>query len=408
MDWSIRLHDGRLIRGLRTEGKNAGEIRRRAKKHAKELLRTNGMRTAYTGRSKISTYIDDIGIAEVESADLRPHTITQYRRVLRLVSDEMKGHTIASGWQTNVLDATIKTIAGKNGAEAARHASTLSSRYVTQPLMRDRLIEVNPLLGYRIRYKDHVKTQQSETPDNETETIHGRAVAADEMDRVITYLLTLDPAEGVIAPTRGRWGIEVKIARRIRLIDLMLLQIGAAPRLNEALQLRFEHLQETADGVLRLRIPKAISKTRQARDTPLADQRIIDYFRERKSRISDQTQPIVPAPADEAKQWIKSGSTGASSNCATFYPEIGKAVDVPLLAQARTHVWRSTLSKRYEEAGISRDYIASILGHSAETNEKYYTDRTDLNQLVNAYRTTHTPDARASQPTSTPTSTPTS
>lgn len=112
--------------------------------------------------------------------------------------------------------------------------------------------------------------------------------------------------------------------------------------------------------------------------------------------MSGQGRRIVPAPTDAEKQWVKTGSTGACSDCAVFYPELAQTLEIPLLEKARTHVWRSTLSKRYEESDASREYISAILGQCAETNETYHTDQTDLDRLVDTYRTARSTDQEAS------------
>ena len=41
----------------------------------------------------------------------------------------------------------------------------------------------------------------------------GRALTTAEYDRVLTHLLTLDPAEGVVPPKRGRYTLADRVGR---------------------------------------------------------------------------------------------------------------------------------------------------------------------------------------------------
>lgn len=84
-----------------------------------------------------------------------------------------------------------------------------------------------------------------------------------------------------------------------------------------------------------------------------------------------------------------SGSAGATASVAEVYKQLATNLDITLLEHSRSHVWRTTLSKRYEEAGVPREHYAAVLGHDEETNARSYTDRTVTLALVEAYRDRH-------------------
>ena len=81
--------------------------------------------------------------------------------------------------------------------------------------------------------------------------------------------------------------------------------------------------------------------------------------------------------------------SAGSAILAALYMRVAKEVDVPHMDFQRTHLWRTTLNKRLEEAGVQQSDRAAQLGHDEQTNERSYTDRTDTSALVSAYRGRH-------------------
>ncbi|RJN31787.1 tyrosine-type recombinase/integrase [Nesterenkonia natronophila] len=65
---------------------------------------------------------------------------------------------------------------------------------------------------------------------------------------------------------------------------------------------------------------------------------------------------------------------------------MAKELGIPLLERARSHMWRTTLTSRYIEAGMAREDVAAMLGHDEQTNLRSYTDRTDTRAARAAYR----------------------
>lgn len=384
LDWSVRLHNGRLIEGKRTQGRTAAEVRRRAKATAADLLATDGQRTRWKATTPIEKYLDQVSAAEIEQSGLREASVRQYRRLLGLLRGQLAGHSISSAWHYDVLVEALYAIAAANGAEAARQSRALLGKYVAQPLMRHRLVDRNPLDGARLDFRRHAPA-----PDPDKPKRGGRGLTADEQEKVIEHLLALDPADGVPERVRGRWSFADRVAKRRATIDLTLLQAGTALRISEALQITCGLVDVDADGVMHVNVTKEIAKTGVARRTPVADSRVADHLRARLDAASGPDEYLIGAPSDPTKRWRPSGNGGAGKPVADLYQQLATELDIPLLEHARSHMWRTTLSSRYEEAGVPREHYAAVLGHDAQTNERSYTDRTDTSALVAAYRGRH-------------------
>lgn len=307
----------------------------------------------------------------------------QYRRLLRLLRKQLAGHSISSAWHFDVLVGALNAIAAENGAEAARQSRSVIGKYIGQPLKRHRLVDRNPLAEASLDFSRYAPEADPTVPKR-----GGRALSADEQDRVVAHLLSLDPAEGVAVKARGRWGYEVRMAKRRNAIDLTLLQASSGLRISEALQITSELLEVDDAGVMHVNVTPEIAKTGVARRAPVADPRITEHLLRRLAKMS-AGEYFISAPADATKRWPTSGSSGATSPVADLYKQLAADLGISLLEHSRSHVWRTTLSSRYEEAGVPREHYAAILGHDEQTNARSYTDRTDTTALVEAYRSRH-------------------
>lgn len=383
LDWSVRLHNGQLISGKRTQGLTAAGVRRRAKTTAAELLGRDGHRSPWKATTPIEKYLDEVSAEEVEQAGLREASSRQYRRVLALLRKQLAGHSIASAWHYDVLVDALHAIAAENGAEAARQSRSVIGKYVGQPLKRHRLVNANPLTGASLDFSRHAPQ-----PDPARLKRGGRALTADEQERVVSRLLALDPDEGVAGNARGRWGYEVRVAKRRNTIDLTLFQAGTGLRISEALQITSNLLELDDAGVMHVNVTAEIAKTGVARRSPVADPRITEHLLDRLATLA-AGEYFIGAPSDPTKRWPTSGNGGATGPVAELYKRLAGDLSIPLLEHARSHLWRTTLSSRYEEAGIPREHYAAILGHDEQTNARSYTDRTDTSALVEAYRSRH-------------------
>lgn len=376
LDWSIRLMDGRLV-NKRTQGRTAAGVRRRAKATATELLAAGGESGQWSPATPIERYMDEVSVPEIQESGLRPDSIAQYQRTLALLRKHLKGYSIGSAWHYDTLLNVLIAISSAHGTETARQSRTVLSRYVGQPLMRHRLVDRNPLAGERIDLSRYA-------PAPKRPKRGGRALTSAEQERVITYLLGLNPAEGVEKPKRGRWTLAHRVAKNRNCIDLTLLQAGTGLRIAEALQITGD-LLEVDDGVLHVNVPAHIAKTGLARRVPVADERIAAHLLQRLAG-QDPTLPLIGGAVDPAKKWGKTGNGGAVQAIAKLYTQMADKLDVPLLQDHRSHLWRTTLGARYAEAGVSREHFAAVLGHDEATNAKSYTDHTDTKFMVTAYR----------------------
>ena len=79
LDWSIRLHNGRLVT-KRSQGATKGQTRLRAKVVADELLATGG--GTWKTTSSLVDYLEQVSTPAIENAPLRPNSRARYFIVL--------------------------------------------------------------------------------------------------------------------------------------------------------------------------------------------------------------------------------------------------------------------------------------------------------------------------------------
>lgn len=382
LDWSVRLHDGLLIPNKRTEGTSKTEVRNRARQQAEMLLTAGGRISRWKPTDKVEKYIDKIAIAEVESADLRPASVRRYRDLVALLREQLAGRSISATMHYDILIDALDAIGYDHGRGAARTAKTVLGRYITQPMMRHRLVSFNPLENHKLElHKYPAKTDRPKRG--------GQGLTAEEQERVIKYLLNLDPAEGVTPPKRGQWTIEHRINRNKNIINLTLFQAGTALRISEALQVTPGDIVVDADGLMQVNVAEGTSKTRTARLTPVLIEQIQDYIQNLVDAAASDEQYLFGSPADPMKQWLATGSTGAGIYAAQLYRQMAEELDIPKLQYLRTHLWRTTMSSRCEEAGIPREVYAPLWGHDPSTNKQHYTEGIDMGDLLKVFRKTH-------------------
>jgi integrase len=382
LDWSVRLHDSRLIKDKRTQGSTPTEVKRKAKKQAAELLKRGGA-SRWKGSDSMTRYLEEVAAKEIDGSGKAPASIRQYKRALKQLTRELSGHSTNSAMHYDVLVAALDRIAATNGAESARQARTVLGKYVSQPMRRHRLIDRNPLEGAHLDLKRHA-------PASDKPKRGGQALRPAEQERAVSWLLKLDPAKGVERPKRGRWSLEHRVQKRRSAVLLTLLQAGTGLRIGEALALQCWMLAPGEDKVLRIVMNGAMTKTTIGRGVPVMDPRIEARIMQRLSEAESPEEYLIPAPASPLKQWSAPGNGGATQQVAELYKQMAVELDVPLMQHARSHLWRTTLRSRLLEAGVDSEDAAAILGHDESTAERSYTDRTDTTALVAAYRRLHT------------------
>lgn len=299
--------------------------------------------------------------------------------------EQLAGHSIATAEVPDVLITAIQRIAAKHGYETGRQAQHFHGRYISQPLRRHKLLTNNPIEGMNLNLRKHA-------PSPTGSKRGGVALSEAEQERVLVYLLELDPGEGIPQKQRGRWSYETRRAKQLCAIDLTLLQIGTGLRLKEALALQWSDVFYDVDGVMRVSVSSDVAKTRIARQPAVLDGRVQKRLEERRRHVQSDEQFVIGAPSDPLRRWGKTGNGGASQILADLYMKVAKEANAPHMDFQRTHLWRTTLNKRLEEAGVSQDDRAAQFGHDVVTNEVFYTDNTDIGALTTAYRLRHNAD----------------
>lgn len=379
LDWSIRLHDGRLV-NKRSQGATKGQVRQRAKITAKELLATGG--GTWKTTSPLSEYIDQVSRPAIEKAQLRPNSRARYLLALgQLVgqcsthshSDSLNRHSIASGTRFRALEACLREIAELHGSESARQARSVLSKYVLQQLNRDEVINGNPLSGMSIDLTSSKRVSSKRG---------GQALTKEQYAAVLDYLLALDPAEGQSKPSRGRWSLADRIAKRRNAIELTLLQATTGLRVSEANSLTWRHIDTDADGTPHVVITEAISKTHKARRVPVLDARVADRLLARRNAAVNESAHVIGAPTDRMIAWDRDNCQKATT---PLYIELGNSLDIQLLKTARTHVWRATLNSLLLDQ-VPEVVRAAFFGHDTAVNRAAYTDLADTSSMVNAAR----------------------
>lgn len=291
--------------------------------------------------------------------------------VLTYLIEAFKGYSIASVARRRTIEDLLKGIAAEHGAESGRHAKGVASRYFFEELIKDDVIEYNPLAGARIDLGTVKKTSRPEG---------GCALTAAEYDRVLAHLLALDPAEGVVPPKRGRYTLADRVAVHRNCIDLTLLQMATGLRVSEARTLQWDDIITDAQGRPACVIRAENAKTGTARVAALVEPEVYEHLIRRRAEVGGSY--VVGAPLNPDTEWDR---FNAQKVLKTFYENLARNCDVPLLETHRTHVWRTTLNTLYR-TDVDALLRARTLGHSLDVNAQAYSDLSDLTMLYDAAR----------------------
>ena len=297
IQWKIRLQDGRLL-SRDTTGSTKGEARARAHAKAAELLAQGGIGGTWKPSSLATEYLETVSKPIItESSRLSPNSKARYKTVLTYLTEAFKGYSIASVARRRTIEELLKGIAAEHGAESGRHAKGVASRYFFEELIKDDVIEFNPLAGARIDLGTVKKTTRPEG---------GRALTTAEYDRVLTHLLTLNPAEGVVPPKRGRYTLADRVAVHRCCIDLTLLQMATSSSTIKSVQ-------------------RALFGLKTPRPAPPA------------SRLSSSLRSMNTSPVDE----MKSGEPMLWAHRSTRTPS-GTDTTLRRLSRRSIRIWLAT------------------------------------------------------------------
>ena len=372
LQWCVRLPNGKVVRRNTRGAGTKGELRRRAHDQAARLLTSFGSAGKWSSTSQMGEYVTKQAIPSVAGApdsSLRPNSRTRYVRVLGFFAEEAKGLCIADAVRPRTLEDALVSIAKKHGTASAKQTSKVVNKYVMQPLVRDGVIASNPLRDFSPQLPERKLSNKAGG---------GQALTHEQRDEVIDYLLAVDPEE-TPAPKRGRYSQRDRAARRALVVDVTLLQAFTGLRISEVRLLRRKNVSFEGD-VAMVTVTSEVSKTHRGRVIPVTDPRIVGRIRARLGSAGASPEAIVyDSPAAPGNVW---DSSNAQKAIRQLYDEMAEALEIPLLHQVSSHVWRATLNTEWMSRGAPAEIRAAYFGHSAEVNREYYTDLTDIAPLV--------------------------
>lgn len=359
----------------------------------------------WTETSNVAEFIDQVVIPAIErDGKIRENSRNRYLSVIRLAVGECGGgrgdyrhdpsaHTKAIGryMLTDVtkhrkafvrLEDCITEVAALHGAETARQMHHVLSKYVVGQLVREGVIarHESPLAGMSI---DYGKVKTVARPSG------GHALSGDDYDRVLNYLLAVDPEEGVTAPKRGVYTLADRVRQRASIIDLTLLQATTGMRITETCTVEPHEVRDNAEGGINIFIPEAKAKDHKTRTVTILDDRVAERIRTRRvtAKVNGQRY-VIPSPAKPTSDvpWDKSNR---DKQARALYKEMAEALDLPIMStEFRSHGWRTTLNMLYFHLP---DHIrASWFGHGVDVNHSNYVDASvDLSSMVKSARRRH-------------------
>ncbi|UYM06073.1 tyrosine-type recombinase/integrase [Solicola gregarius] len=375
LQWTMVLPNGQKFKGDNT-GATKGEARRRARSKADELRRSGG--GAWKTTDQLTTYIEKTSKPTMAKADLSDLTRRRYDLALRwLVGDcdrhkhrhSLKHHTIASGIKFKPLEDLLTEIARDHGLETAKQCRTVLTKYVITRLVRDELITGNPIGGVRLEELTGMKRGER--------TRGGKAITSAQVEAVLDHLLGLDPAEGYTR-RQGRWNAAT-VAKRRNAIDQLLLQLATGLRSTEANRLDWSLVDLDDQDVMHIDVTKDIAKGGVPRVVLVLQQRVAERLLERRKRAEGKGY-VIGSPADPMKVWEARNRNKAA---AALYQELAEELGIEVMANERSHMWRTTLRSHYDGKAPAA-VLNSQFGHSEKTAQKHYTDASDLSGLASA------------------------
>lgn len=364
LDWSVRTHAGKLLR-RRSQGKTKGEVRARAREKAADLLTTSG--GAWAPSSPITDYIDRVVQPSIENAStLKGLSRSRYLASLKLVRQELAGYSIHDGTRFRVLEKSLQTIAQKKRGSVSS-ARTVLSKYLVTQLIRDGLLDGNPLKGVSI-----------DLGDTEKKSPQGRRTLTEtEWNTVVKHLLVRD-VEPLLPPSKHKNIRKSTRAIHGRAVRMTLLQAVTGLRISEANAVRWKHVIEHEDRLL-IDATKDIVKGRQGKEKgrliPILREDVADYLRTHRG---NDDHYVIGSPSTTAKPWT---ATNADDVVPQLYRQVAEATSVALLADLRSHSWRATLHGIYADK-INPAARAAIFGHTEQVADEYYTDRANIESIL--------------------------
>ena len=246
-------------------------------------------------------------------------------------------------------------------------ARTVLSKYLITQLIRDGLLDGNPLKGVPI-----------DLGDPEKKDPQGRRTLTEaEWDTVVKHLLARD-VEPLLTPSKHKNIRQSTRAIHGRAVRMTLLQAVTGLRISEANAVQWQHVIEHDERLL-IDATKDIVKGRKGKEKgrliPILREDVADYLRTHRG---NDDHYVIGSPSTTAKPWT---ATNAGDVVPELYLQVAKATNVALLANLRSHSWRATLHGVYANK-IDPATRAAIFGHTEQVADEYYTDRANIESAL--------------------------
>ena len=362
--FTVKNWEGRSRR-FHVRAATKGEFRAKAKEMIDGYLNTST--SDWTKARRITVFIDEVSEPAVSAARLRPNTKKRYELALSQLRRQLDGLTIGDAVRFRTLERALQDIGRDHGAESARQARTVLSKYVLDQLIREGIIDHNPLRGISIDLGD---TRKGSKPSQ------SHALTDVQYDAVVDHLVGRDTS-GPIPPGTDRRHTSIK--KHEITVALAVLQAGTGLRISEALALTRGDVTVTQDS-LAVTVQAEHSKTHRGRTVPMLDARCEKFWLERIKTIGPG-DPLLPAPGDKHSHWRTDNAVKA---CAALYKDIGVQLEDPAVSSMRSHAWRTVLNNRAIARGVPAEIRSAFFGHTEAMNARNYTDLTDGSAMQSA------------------------
>lgn len=346
------------------------EIRAAAHKKLNELLNDRSTLAGWSPSSRMDDFIREKIVGEYFDTYLRAENtkITYRRLMLNEYCPCIKGQTIRAACSWGNIEDALQRIANEHAPTAKQVAKVLRAHVFPQ-LVRYRLIERNELACNKLLLREPPKSLRSQTRTSLT---------LDERRRVIEYLLNADTH----AHARGGITDEEATAARAKCIDATLLQAYTGLRIGEVRGLTGQDVKiqrlDDGEGRVFVIVRPEVSKTQKGRVVAITDNEVGVRIAQRAVDAQDG----YLFPSGNGTQWDRSNAQKALRR---LYDELADELDVPLLRELSTHVWRATLNTIYAGEGMSDALRAKFFGHTEDANARYYMDFEAAKSLAHAF-----------------------